>query len=75
MKKYYITDYGLNQVEIYPHEITIRDWCLHTLADYRESGMTLQELASHLGYGNRQGEVKQALEELMNDELVVYEDE
>jgi len=74
MRKYYITDYGLNQVETYPQSITLRDWILATLADF-EMGMNLRELASYMGYGNRQGQVKQALEELMDEELVVYEDE
>jgi len=73
MRRYYITDHGLNLLEVYPQSITLRDWTLAALADFKD-GMTLRELASYMGYGNRQGQVKQALEVLMNEELVVYEE-
>ena len=79
MRKYYITDYGLKQVEITPPtHPSLYDRILAVLADFPE-GMTAPELADYLNYEIESPETGQTflrtLNNLMNVEYVVYEDE
>lgn len=78
MRKYYITDNGLRQVEIQPPSApSIDDKILMTLADYPE-GMTRHEIMLYLHYEETVVNIAQfqrTLQNLMNIEYVVYEDE
>ena len=78
MRKYYITDYGLKQVEIVPPSSpSLDDKILAVLADYPE-GMTRHELMLYLNYeesANNISKFQRTLSNLMDTEYVVYEDE